>query len=120
MQAIVEEIKNLYYGFAGAYPDSIEKIPQSGSNRIYFRILDGERSSIGTWNNNIKENRAFLYFSRHLLSKGCAVPEIYAVNTDESIYIQEDFGDNSLMAMLEKHGQNEQVFELFSQSLKSL
>ena len=64
---------------------SVEKLAQSGSNRIYFRVITGTESCIATYNNNLKENNTFINFSRHFRSCGCPVPEIYAVNEDESI-----------------------------------
>ena len=69
---------------------------------------------------NIKENLSFIRFSRHFKTKGCPVPEIYAVNKERTIYIQEDFGDISLLNRLEEHGFTDNVFDLFRQSLKEL
>jgi hypothetical protein len=42
---------------------------------------------------NVRENRTFIYFSRHFRQQGCPVPEIYLVNESYTIYFQEDFGD---------------------------
>jgi aminoglycoside/choline kinase family phosphotransferase len=42
------------------------------------------------------------------------------VSADESIYLQEDFGDVSLLNELEKHGHNDHVYGLFQQSLQQL
>ena len=38
LQEQIELIKSLYKDWKGNEPDSIEKIPQSGSDRVYFRI----------------------------------------------------------------------------------
>ena len=123
MQAnIIEDIKALYAGWDGdtAPVTSVEKIPQSGSNRMYFRVLNGKRSYIATYNDNIRENRTFVHFSNHFRAKGCPVPEIYAVNDAYTIYLQEDFGDLSLLGELERQGHNEPVYALFRQSLQAL
>jgi aminoglycoside/choline kinase family phosphotransferase len=42
------------------------------------------------------------------------------VNEEETIYLQEDFGDISLLNELEQHGYNEHVYSLFKQSLQQL
>ena len=123
MQAnIIEDIKALYSDWDGdtAPITSVEKIPQSGSNRMYFRVLNGKRSYIATYNDNIRENRTFVHFSNHFRAKGCPVPEIYAVNDAYTIYLQEDFGDLSLLGELERQGHNEPVYALFRQSLQAL
>jgi aminoglycoside/choline kinase family phosphotransferase len=117
---IIENIKTLFASFSNEPIISVGKIPQSGSIRIYFRIVTKSKSFIATYGNNIKENEVFIYFSRHFKKNNCPVPEIYAVNHEETIYIQEDFGDISLLAKLEEYGYKGYVHSLFQQSLKQL
>ena len=123
MQAnIIEDIKALYAAWdGGGFPiTSMEKIPQSGSNRIYFRVTNERGSIIATYNDNIRENRTFIHFSNHFRAKGCPVPEIFTVNDACTIYLQEDFGDLSLLGELERQGHNEPVYALFRKSLEEL
>ena len=120
MQSIIDNIKELFASYSPSPVTAMEKIPQSGSNRIYFRITTAERSYIATYNDNVRENRTFVHFSRHFRERGCPVPEIYKVNEGYTIYLQEDFGDSSLLNELEKHGHNDQVYALFEQSLGEL
>jgi aminoglycoside/choline kinase family phosphotransferase len=120
MQIVVEDIKRLFQSFSKDAIISIDKIPQSGSDRIYFRILTGAASYIATYNTNIKENDTFLYFSKHFKQSGNPVPEVFAINADHTIYIQEDFGDTSLLNELEKNGHNDKLYNLFKQTLRSL
>src|SRR5271154_3309234 len=120
MQNIIEDIKILFASYSNEPIISVGKIPQSGSIRIYFRIVTAEKSFIATYGDNIRENEVFINFSRHFKKCNCPVPEIYAVNKQETIYIQEDFGDVSLLSRLEEHGYNGYVYALFEQSLKEL
>jgi len=120
MERIIESIKNLYATYSSEIVVAIEKLAQSGSNRIYFRVTTAGQSCIATYNNNIKENITFLNFSKHFRSCGGPVPEIYGVNEDQSIYLQEDFGDVSLLNKLEEYGHSEYAYNLFQQSLKKL
>jgi aminoglycoside/choline kinase family phosphotransferase len=120
MQTIIEEIRELFLTYSRYPITALDVIPQSGSNRIYFRIRTEERTYIATYNDNIRENRTFIYFSRHFRDRGCPVPEIYFVNDAGTIYFQEDFGDRSLLAELEKQGHNGAVLDLFRQSLAQL
>ncbi len=119
MQYIIDQITSLYISRFQATPASIEKVPQSGSDRVYYRVT-GAVTCIATWNKNIKENQTFLKFSGHFKLHGCPVPTIFSVSDDESIYLQEDFGDISLLNELEQHGYNEHVYGLFQQSLQQL
>ncbi|MBS1606044.1 MAG: phosphotransferase [Bacteroidetes bacterium] len=121
MQSIIDSIRALFATYnAGVSITSIDKLPQSGSNRIYFRIHIAGGSYIATYNDNIRENRTFFYYSRHFRAAGSPVPEVLAINEEETIYIQEDFGDVSLLNQLEKQGHNETVYALFRQSLEEL
>ena len=120
MDQINKSISELFAEYSSEPVISINKIPQSGSIRIYYRIVTASNSFIATYGINIKENLSFIRFSRHFKSKGCPVPEIFAVNTEGTIYIQEDFGDVSLLNRLEETGPSDIVYELFRQSLKEL
>ncbi len=120
MQRIIEDIKTLFASSGKEPLEQVEKIPQSGSDRIYFRIKTPAQNYIATYGHNVKENETFIYFSKHFKKAGCPVPEIFCVNDDHTIYIQQDFGDVSLLDKLEEHGYNDYVYSLFQQSLKSL
>ena len=121
MQQITQNIKELFKKFNATAILRIEKIPQSGSDRTYFRIYcENKKSYIATFSNNIKENNAFIYFSNHFKKINAPVPEVFAVNEEGNIYIQEDFGDVSLLNVLESNGQNELSLNLFKKSLNVL
>jgi len=120
MEAMQDAIKQLFLSFAGKECERIEKIPQSGGDRIYFRIKQGADSYIATYNLNLKENETFIYFAQHFHSKGLPVPKVLAVSADQKIYLQEDLGSESLLDVLEREGKTERVYQLFQKSLKAL
>jgi aminoglycoside/choline kinase family phosphotransferase len=120
MDHINKDISDLFASYNKEPILSINKIPQSGSIRIYYRIQTAVKSFVATYGSNIKENQSFIWFSRHFKQKNCPVPEIYVVNTEGTIYIQEDFGDISLLDRLEQAGASDIVFDLFKQSLREL
>ena len=121
MPQIIESIRELYASISNKDEIiNIEQLPQSGGDRVYFRIFTVGRSYIATFNTNLKENIAFFYFTEHFLECGCPVPDIYAVNHENTIYIQEDFGTLSLLNILEAEGQTDTVYELYKKALSSL
>lgn len=120
MQEILEMIKALYRSWKGVDPVSIDVLPQSGSERRYFRLHGINESTIGCYGANIPENESFIYFSRQFREKGLSVPEILAVSEDGVYYLQEDFGDVSLLNHLESKGYTDEVYGLFRQSLAEL
>ena len=120
MQHLVDSITALYKKWKGLGPSSVDLLPQSGSERRYFRIHGEKGSVIGTYGANIKENETFIYFSRNFKEKKLAVPEILAVSDDGLFYLQEDFGDSSLLNRLEAEGFTKEIYTLFQESLTTL
>lgn len=100
--AILEQLSDLFKKWCGCNVDKAEKLPQSGSHRKYYRLYGGNRTVIGTYNNDVRENKAFLIFSAQFKKNGLPVPEIYAENIRKNIYLQEDLGDTTLYDFLTK------------------
>lgn len=120
MEEIVAAIEQLFVIFFNIPPTRIEKLPQSGSDRIYFRLYLGDDTYIATHNINIKENETFIYFAEHFISVGLPMPKIYGVSNDKKIYIQQDLGTESLLDKVEQDGLNEHAFNLYKQALHQL
>ncbi len=120
MTTITDQITALYNSISSKEITSIYKLPQSGGDRIYYRIHIGDESLIATASNNVRENETFIYFSKHFKNDNVPVPQLLAINNEKNIYLQEDFGDDSLLTKLETHGQTEYVKDLYKKSLKAL
>ncbi|HAI83588.1 MAG TPA: hypothetical protein DCL43_07965 [Chitinophagaceae bacterium] len=121
MTPILNDIEALAAQHLPVRVSRIEKLPQSGSDRIYYRIFcEDESTFIATYNTNIKENKTFVKFTQHFLSKQLPVPKIVAVNERYDVYLQQDLGAESLLNQIEKEGHSQRVYELFEQSLKAL
>ncbi len=120
MEEIVAAVSRLFEAFKHAKEDRIEKLPQSGSDRIYFRIYAVNETYIATFNLNLKENQTFIHFSHHFKNARLPMPEIFAVNEEKTLYIQEDLGTDSLLDKLQQHGYNEYTYHLYQQTLREL
>ena len=118
--ASTEAIIALFQTFQNEAITGIDKIPQSGSDRTYFRIHTATGSFIATASENIRENDTFIYFSKHFKTAGSPVPAVLAASADRKIYIQEDFGNQALLTCLEQQGHNNNVYTLFEKSLHAL
>ena len=120
MQHIQEAIIDLCKVAQLDIPIRIEKLPESGGYRQYFRVYFPMKTLIATWNDNISENSAFLSFTKHFAEKKLPVPSIIAVSDDGQLYLQNDLGSHSLLQSLEQHGHNHYIYHLFEKSLESL
>ena len=113
-------IENLFKTFNSDTIISIEKLPKSGGDRVYFRIETEQQKYIATCNQNIKENNTFFYFSKHFKSLGAPVPTLLAIDADSKTYIQEDLGTDCLLDILEAKGFTEDTKELYKKTLRAL
>ena len=101
MGPVAENIKSFFESFSSEKITSIEKLPKSGGDRIYFRIYTDQNSFIATYNENVRESETFLYFTEHFSKINAPVPHVYFTSEDGKIYIQQDFGPVSLLNELE-------------------
>ena len=120
MQQFREAVKKTFQQFSQEPITAIDKLPQAGSERHYYRIHTNGKSFIATYGTNIKENESFIYFSGHFNEKKLSTPRIYFINDTNDLYIQEDFGDISLLNKLENEGYTPEIYELYKQSLGQL
>ncbi|MEM6802195.1 MAG: RNase adapter RapZ [Bacteroidota bacterium] len=95
-------LRELYNKWAGEKAISFIPLQPSGSYREYYRIIGEKKQAIGVYNANLKENKAFLQFTKHFLEKKVPVPQIYAEDLGHHIYLLEDLGDTTLFAHLFK------------------
>ncbi len=120
MHKEIDEIRSEFISHCADEILQIDKLPQAGSERHYFRIITAGKNYIATYGLNIKENETFLYFSKHFMQKNLATPQIYFWSDDMKIYFQEDFGDVSLLNLLEGWGFTEETYALYKESLTQL
>ena len=121
MQQIIQSIQDLYKTWRGKEAASIDVLPKSGSERRYFRLHEHNGNTIiGTYGANIKENETFFYFSESFYDKNLPVANILAISDNRMYYLQEDFGDVSLIDRLESEGYTDNIYSLFRKSLEAL
>ncbi len=118
------QILELFENWAGEKAEIITPLALSGSDRKYFRLTSKNRTALGVYNSDAKENLAFLEFSKHFLSKGLQVPHIYAEDLSQSIYLLEDLGDTTLFAFLTQQNQKTkfgpELKQVYQQVLRQL
>jgi aminoglycoside/choline kinase family phosphotransferase len=120
MHPMTQALSHLYKQWSGAEPTSIDLLPESGSERRYFRLHGANGTVIGTYGDNIRENETFQFFTQHFNKKGLPVPEFLIFSDDKRCYLQSDKGDQSLLSLLEQEGETERVYGLFQKTVRSL
>src|SRR5262249_3265812 len=62
------------FGFEAA---TLPPVRAEGSNRRIYRLAGRGATAVGVLNDDAKENRAFIEFSKHFRREGVPVPEFY-------------------------------------------
>ena len=106
--------------FIKAKADFFTALPQSGSSRINYIAQSGTQKYVITYNENVRENNAFFYFSDLFESLILNTPKILRINTDNNLYIQEFLGDKTLSEIISNEGESERVKTLVRKSLEKL
>jgi len=113
-------LAKMFENWCGSEPQNISFLPPSGSYRSYCRMKAGSFSALGAWNSDARENDAFLSFSRSFRKEGLAVPEIYAEDPLEGVYLLEDFGSDTLFDLVKDRPFDDRLKELYKKSLTGL
>lgn len=121
---IQEGLKKMFREWSGHFPESIELLPGSGSARRYYRLKHGSVTALGAYNRDAAENYAFFSFTDHFLKVGLPVPQIYAINYDDFVYLLEDLGDETLFSYLttlrEQPGSDEEILSIYKRVIDIL
>ena len=95
-----EQLKKLFEDWAWEKTESIEKLPPTASNRKYYRLKSKNKSAIGVVNFDRRENFAFVNLTNHFLKKDLPVPQFYADDLENQIYLIKDLGDTTLYSFM--------------------
>ena len=98
-----EHLEKLFFRQFSQLPSSIEELAASGSSRKYFRLSSAQHQAIAAYNNDRKENRAFISFTEHFQKHHLPVPSVLQQDLDHDVYLLNDLGDETLFSYLENH-----------------
>jgi len=120
----INDLKDLFQSWAGEPAEVIDEMAAHGSSRRYFRIKGSTKQAVGVHNEDLKENIAFLSFSKHFLNCNLNVPKIYSQELDKHIYLEEDLGDETLFSFMsavrEKEGFSENILNAYEAVIDEL
>lgn len=99
--------------------DNITSLKADASERKIYRIITGNKTVIGIYNENAEENIAFVNFSKTFKKYGFNVPEIYSVSEDKLFYIEEDLGNTTLYKLI-INDESQNVMSVYKRALSDL
>lgn len=114
------EAKNFFEKYTEQPSASFFALPQSGSSRINFIGETEQQKFVVTYNENIKENEAFFYFSDVFEKLKLNTPKIFKINAERNLYVQEFLGANTLSEIIANEGLTKEVVSLVKLTLEKL
>jgi len=118
--SIQEQVIRLYNTRFSTPIEKIELLPGAGSSRCYYRIFrNGETPILACYSSNPDENETFVYFSKKLKESGINVPEVFAINNENTIYLISDLGNTDVLTAKQQLSA-EETETLYQRILKDL
>lgn len=99
---------------------NLEQLPASGSARKNYIVSTNDTFFVLTENNNLPENKSFIYFSKLFSHLKLNTPEIIWISDDQQFYLQSFLGKETLSEVISKEGSSERVKSLVKQTLQRL
>ncbi|WP_312075141.1 phosphotransferase [Chryseobacterium sp.] len=115
-----QNAKEFFENHFGEASTEFKTLAQSGSSRVNFKASNTTGNYIITFNENLRENEAFLYFSDIFQNLNLNTPQIFAISDDRKLYIQEFLGKKTLSEIITEDGLSERVKTLVKQTLEKL
>jgi aminoglycoside/choline kinase family phosphotransferase len=120
-EVIEKKLIKLFQNYFFEKPVFIKRIKGGVSDRIVYKIVSKNYICIGVHNTKLKENKAFIEFSKAFKSAGLNVPEIYHVSDDNKFYIEEFVGNLSLYDFInDKKVNSIKKIQLYKKALTDL
>ncbi|KMQ59600.1 aminoglycoside phosphotransferase [Chryseobacterium sp. FH2] len=117
---ISEYAQRFFENYTGKKSSEFTTLAQSGSSRVNFLAKTENKKYIITYNENIRENESFIYYSGIFSGLALNTPTIFAISEDRKMYVQEFLGKNTFSEIISKEGLSDNVKSLAKQTLEKL
>ena len=97
---LFDALRELAQQYAGQTLPAPVPLKGDGSDRQIYRFHHGTTCWIGVTNAHVSENQAFFFLTKHLAQCGIPVPQLYCANREQTCYLLEDLGNQTLAQSL--------------------
>ncbi|HWQ81489.1 MAG TPA: hypothetical protein VN514_04405 [Ignavibacteria bacterium] len=120
MEKIRQHIVDTYEKRFKEIPSRVEELKRGVSEKLILRIISPGKQVIGIYNRNLKENRAFLEFTKAFSSVNLKIPEILHIEKGYELYFISNAGRNTLFDYIRTGPRREYLLRLYRMALRDL
>lgn len=115
------KVQSFFEDYLGSAAMQVDLLPASGSGRQNYLGYGGDGSMyIITYNEDVRENEAFFYFSEVFSSLGLNTPKVLKISEDRKLYVQTCLGRDTLSDEISRYGEGARVEALVKKALYAL
>jgi len=101
-------------------PSRVEELKRGVSEKLILRITSQRKKVIGIFNRNLKENRAFLEFTKAFSRLNLKIPEILHVEKGCELYFISNAGRSTLYDYIRTGPRRDYLMRLYRMALRDL
>lgn len=98
---MLENYLNIFTQYFNTETIEAYLLPPSGSDRKNWILSVHGKKYVFTYNENLRENKSFLYFSELFLKRGVSVPKILWASDDGLAYLQSFAGEQTFYELMD-------------------
>jgi len=109
--------------FKLVFPEEVQsfhKLIGGVSDKLIIRIITNNNSIIGVYNENIKENEAYIGFTNVFKNLKLNTSEVLHVTEDNRIYFAKDLGKETLHEVIQQNPEREELLQIYKKVIKHL
>lgn len=121
IKKIENKLRLLFKEYFFENAETVKRIKGGVSERLVYKIKSKNYVCAGIYNAKLKENKAFIEFSKTLKAENLNVPEIYCVSDEGDFYLEEFLGDKNLFDLIKnKNTKKTEKINLYKKALSDL
>lgn len=116
-------LDKILHQFSSVFSEEVnnfQELKGGVSDKLILRLFTNSQSIIGIYNENIKENEAFIGFTKVFNNLNLNTSKVLHVSEDKRIYFINDLGKYTLYDIIRKNTKRKELYQIYKDVIKHL